>query len=228
MPTSNRRFLVPHAIRYFLAQDYPNRELIVIDDGENPIADLIPQDARIRYVRLATRHTIGAKRNLACEQAEGQFIAHWDDDDWIASWRLSYQVSALANAKGSAVCGLSRVLYYQPADRRAWFYVYPEGQRQWLAGNTLCYHRNLWKQYPFGNVNEGEDTRFVWSLPESSILPLPDHTFYVATVHERNSSPKKTSDIRWVPRPVDEIESLLGSDFRLYEAWPAGKNLALA
>jgi hypothetical protein len=137
-------------------------------------------------------------------------------------------VSALANAKGSAVCGLSRVLYYQPADRRAWFYVYPEGQRQWLAGNTLCYHRNLWKQYPFGNVNEGEDTRFVWSLPESSILPLPDHTFYVATVHERNSSPKKTSDIRWVPRPVDEIKSLLGSDFRLYEAWPAGKNLALA
>ena len=27
--------------------------------------------------------------------ARGQIIAHWDDDDWSAPWRLGYQVAAL-------------------------------------------------------------------------------------------------------------------------------------
>jgi O-antigen biosynthesis protein len=228
MPTANRRFLVPRAVRYFLAQDYPNRELIVVDDGEDPVADLMPKDSRVRYCRVAQRQTIGSKRNLACEMAEGQFIAHWDDDDWMASWRLTYQLSALANAKESTVCGLSRILYYQPAAQHAWLYVYPEGQRRWLAGNTLCYRKSLWSHYPFSNLNEGEDTRFIWSVPQSSILPLPDHTFYVATVHEKNSSPKRTREPRWLPQSVNEINALLGSDSDFYQSWPMGKNLAMA
>jgi glycosyltransferase involved in cell wall biosynthesis len=32
IPTANRRRFVPQAIRYFLTQDYPNKELIVVDD----------------------------------------------------------------------------------------------------------------------------------------------------------------------------------------------------
>jgi len=32
MPTADRRAFVPQAIRYFLRQDYGNRELIVLDD----------------------------------------------------------------------------------------------------------------------------------------------------------------------------------------------------
>ena len=51
----------------------------------------------------------------------------------------------------------------------------------------------------FLQVNQGEDTRFVWSLPESSILPLPNQRFYVATVHEKSSSPKRTQDLCWRP-----------------------------
>lgn len=31
MPTYNRRAPVPRAIRYFLRQDYPKRELILLD-----------------------------------------------------------------------------------------------------------------------------------------------------------------------------------------------------
>jgi glycosyltransferase involved in cell wall biosynthesis len=218
MPTADRRFLVPQAIRYFLGQNYSNRELIVVDDGEDSVGDLIPPDSRIRYVRLPQRHTIGAKRNIACELANGEIIAHWDDDDWIAPRRLTYQVDALRRGAGNRVCGLSTILYYDPANKRAWLYVYPENQRRWLAGNTLCYHKSIWQQHKFPAIDQGEDTRFVWSLPESSILPLPDHTFYVATVHRRNTSPKRTQDMRWLPRPNDEIRAILGSDLSFYEA----------
>ena len=84
MPTYNRRRFVPEAIRLFLTQDYPKKELVVLDDGEDNIADLIPSRPQIRYVRLDCRHSIGAKRNIACEAARGEIIAHWDDDDWYA------------------------------------------------------------------------------------------------------------------------------------------------
>jgi hypothetical protein len=73
MPTSDRRRLVGRSIRYFLGQDYPNRELVAIDDGADGVADLITADARIRYVRLPERRDDwGAKRNLGCEQARGE------------------------------------------------------------------------------------------------------------------------------------------------------------
>jgi cellulose synthase/poly-beta-1,6-N-acetylglucosamine synthase-like glycosyltransferase len=55
MPTYNRRRFVPEAIRLFLAQDYPKKELLVLDDGEDTIVDLIPNRPQIRYLRLDRR-----------------------------------------------------------------------------------------------------------------------------------------------------------------------------
>ena len=105
MPTADRRTFVPQAIAYFLRQDYPNRELIVVDDGTDAVADLIPPDPRIRYIRLARKQTLGAKRNLACQEAWGETIVHWDDDDWMAPWRLSYQMVSLLKQQAD-ICGL--------------------------------------------------------------------------------------------------------------------------
>src|SRR5688572_22799316 len=95
MPTCNRRQFISQSVWYFLRQDYDPKELIVIDDGEDRIADLLPKDDRIRYVRLDRRMPLGAKRNLACSVSQGAFVAHWDDDDWIGHDRLSRQVRAL-------------------------------------------------------------------------------------------------------------------------------------
>ena len=71
MPTHGRRRFVPLAVRYYLRQDYPHLELIVVDDGPDPIADVIPDDPRIRYVRLDRRLSVGAKRNRAIAEARG-------------------------------------------------------------------------------------------------------------------------------------------------------------
>jgi GT2 family glycosyltransferase len=114
MPTYDRRAFIPEALRCFFAQDYPNLELVVVDDGSDPIADLLPSDARIRYFRPASRMTVGAKRNYACEQARGAIIAHWDDDDWYPAWRVRAQVDALGD-QGAAVCGSSILYFYDRA-----------------------------------------------------------------------------------------------------------------
>jgi hypothetical protein len=213
MPTYNRRRFVPLAVRWFLAQDWPDKELIVIDDGTEPSGDLLPEDSRIRYVRLERRHSLGAKRNLACQAASGSVIVHWDDDDWSAPTRLTYQASSLLNAR-AAVCGLTRVYYHQPSTGRSWQYVYPAGQqRPWVSGNTLCYTRDFWRRNPFPDINIGEDARFLWSDPSRKLLALEDSSFFVACVHDANVDPKRVHHRFWHPHSTDAVRALMGEAF---------------
>ncbi len=226
MPTFNRRAFVPRAIGYFLRQDYPNRELIVVDDGTDPVEDLMPPDDRIHYVRLERRLTVGAKRNRACELARGEIIAHWDDDDWQAPYRLTYQVEALLRDK-AAVCGINRLLFYEPASRRAWQYAYPAGQRFWLAGSSLCYRRAFWDTHRFADANVGEDARFVWSGTGARMVALPDHRFHVGLIHAHNVSPKRPSGAYWQETEAGQVERLMGDDGAAYCSPPAETGQAL-
>jgi len=209
MPTAGRRRFVPQAIGYFLRQDYPNKELVIVDDGADNLADLLPDDPRVRYVRLDRALPLGAKRNEAVRLSRGDLIAHWDDDDWIAPWRLSYQVEHLLRS-GADICGLDRLLFYDPAAQRAWQYTYPRDGRAWVAGGTLCYTRACWQASPFPAITKGEDTRFVWSGRAKKILALDDHTFYVALIHPGNTSPKRTGEPRWHAESVERIRTVVG------------------
>jgi glycosyltransferase involved in cell wall biosynthesis len=215
MPTFNRRRFVPRAILYFLRQDYPNKELILVDDGTDRIGDLIPCDPRLRYIQIPQRASIGAKRNLACVQAAGQLIAHWDDDDWHAPRRLRYQVNWIMGAKGD-LCGINILLFFDIRFGRAWRYTYPEGQPAWLSGSSLVYTRDFWGGHPFPEIDVGEDSRFVWCADKERIVVLPDPTFHVGIIHEENVSPKHIDGARWQPHPVQEIRRLFGSDWDYY------------
>ena len=216
MPTFNRRMFVPQAIKYFLRQDYEPKELIVVDDGTDAIGDLIPSDERVKYIRLNQRLTIGAKRNLACQQARSEIIAHWDDDDWMAGWRLSYQVNNLLNERAD-ICGLDKVLFFDPSSDRAWEYVYTNGGKPWVYGATLCYGKGLWRRNSFPDINVGEDSRFVWSNASAKILKLDNKGLLVALVHSGNTSPKQTANSCWHPYPVEGILRLLGEDRPFYQ-----------
>src|SRR6266705_5371569 len=105
MPTADRRRFVPPAVRSFQAQDYPNKELIILDDGKDRLADLVPQDTQIHYIRRDAKQTLGLKRNECVRASRGSLIMHWDDDDWSAPNRIRYQVEALKNG-GAELCGL--------------------------------------------------------------------------------------------------------------------------
>jgi glycosyltransferase involved in cell wall biosynthesis/SAM-dependent methyltransferase len=212
LPTHNRRAFFTESVRYFRHQDYSDKELIVVDDGTDCVRDLIPDDPRIRYFRLDSRHTVGTKRNLACEHASGDIILHWDDDDWQAGWRVSYQISELLKSNAQ-LCGLDRLLYYEPSADRAWQYCYPKNNRPWVSGNTLCYKKSFWQQHRFAEINVAEDARFVWRAAAEDVLRLDDHRFIVALIHGDNVSPKITRGAYWTPQPVSAIQELMGQDF---------------
>lgn len=207
MPTAGRRQFVAQAIRHFLKQGYGNKELIVVDDGAEPVADLMPATDAVRYVRLERRMSIGAKRNLACAMAKGSIIAHWDDDDWMAPNWLHSQVATLLDNRAD-VCGLDQILFRAPALRKAWKYVY-DGAKPWVCGGTLCYTKAFWEGEPFPDIDIGEDNAFVWSRRHKNIVVNDAYELYVATVHVGNTSPKQTADRRWRDHSFEAIQKIL-------------------
>ena len=221
MPTRNRRSFVGQSIWYFLRQDYPHKELIILDDGEDSVADLIPDDERIRYVRVE-RQALGAKRNLACELSRGELIAHWDDDDWMAPHRLSTQVRELIDNE-SDLCGLRCLLHYGLDDGAAWSYNFDSTQRPWLAGGTLLYCRSAWAKSRFPEINVGEDTQFVWQQSADRVRVVVDPSFYIALIHKGNTSAKRLSDPHWERRSLDDVNQLLAPDRDFYVQLRNGK-----
>lgn len=215
MPTRNRRLFVGQSIWYFLRQEYPQRELVIIDDGEDTVADLVPDDPRIRYVQLERRTPLGAKRNIACEMSRGDLIAHWDDDDWIAPNRLSIQVNELLS-NGADVCGMRDLLHYHLEAGDAWLYRYPAHERAWVAGCTLLYRRTTWATNRFPDINVGEDSAFVFKLPPERIHAVADTSCYIALIHSRNTGIKNVADPHWERRPLAEVSYLLAFDRDFY------------
>lgn len=218
MPTYNRRAFVSHAIRYFLRQDYPNKELIVLDDGTDPVEDLIPNEATIHYFRLDQKITLGAKLNLACNYAQGNIIANWDDDDWYAPWRLQYQIEAMQEP-GIEVCGINKLLYFDLQNRQGYQYIYPADQKIWLLGSSQCYTKALWERNKFADINVGMDGLFVWATPLEQIKALEDYNFSVHMIHPNNVSPKNTEGSWWRPHPVENLQKTMGADWEYYTHW---------
>lgn len=101
MPTTaRRRWTIPNAVRFFLAQDYRGpKELIVVSDGDGTIADRLPVHPEVRHVHLSGTRSLGQKRNEACALARYEYICVWDDDDWHGPARLRAQMAPLTTAR---------------------------------------------------------------------------------------------------------------------------------
>lgn len=92
-----RQHLIEEAIQSFLLQDYPNKELIVLNDC--PGQELVCNAPGVRVVNVSERFpSLGDKRNAGVALARGDLIATWDDDDISLPWRLSLSYQMLGNA----------------------------------------------------------------------------------------------------------------------------------
>jgi hypothetical protein len=114
------------------------------------------------------------------------------------------------------LCGLARLIYYDPNADRAWEYIYQPGGQPWVCGASFCYRKQFWENYRFPAKNEGADTAWVWGIRGKKVVALPDHTFYVAMIHPRNTSPKRTQDPRWHQYSTQQVRDLLQEDWTFY------------
>lgn len=223
MPTANRREHVRRAIDLFLAQDYPRKQLFVVEDGGEKNVD-VARGAGVVYVYLGDEHrSVGEKRNYACAMLakiptlDDALIAHWDDDDWSLPQRLSTQVETMTKAK-ARLCGMDRLVFIDEtaAPPRAYIHEHrPTRARPiWLAGGTLIYERSLWEELGgFKHVLNGEDTQFVDEAVRRDVrcAVVGDLSLYVAKIHGSNTVDYKSVVDRWSPFSVETVKSWMAS-----------------
>lgn len=187
MPTKNRAKYIPLAIDYFKKQDYPNKELIIIDDGSSPIKELVPDDPRIRYFFVEQQDpTIGAKRNYGCQQANGEIITHWDDDDWYAADWLSFQLKSFLTS-GADIGGLNQVQYWSPLLRTCWVVKNSDTQYPWLSGQSLIYRKEFWEEHYFQDQQTGSDDQFV-GINGARLFAHDYYQGLLAVLHGQNAT----------------------------------------
>jgi glycosyltransferase involved in cell wall biosynthesis len=102
-PTYSRESHLSKIHRCFKSQDYPDLEWLILDDSPGPSEEFTAtSDSRIRYRHISKRLSIGEKRNLLVDEAAGDIIVHFDDDDF---YNLNY-VSSMVGALNEKECDL--------------------------------------------------------------------------------------------------------------------------
>jgi len=104
MVTANRVDIARVAIECFERQTWINKELVIIDDGDEDYSDMISSFAcvdQVRYIKLTAsspRLSLGELRNMSIEEARGEWCVQWDDDEWYHPERLAVQLDAAVQA----------------------------------------------------------------------------------------------------------------------------------
>jgi glycosyltransferase involved in cell wall biosynthesis len=227
MPTRNRPQFVRQAVASFARQTHAPAELVVVDDGDEPVEHLC-YAPRIRYIRTLGDVSLGAKMNLGIDQAAGEYIIKWDDDDWHHDDFNGTMLEALLGSANPdttlAACGC--VLVFMAGDtilRRT-----PGGL---TVGGTLTFTKTLWRRTPFRDLGVEEDYWFrVDTAAEIVRVNRPE--LYVVVRHGRNTWVKSRDGRRnidrvWqqLPRAAVEAADLFSSDeLEFYLSLPALRN----
>ncbi len=145
----------------------------------------MPDDEHIRLLVLEGAPGIGDKRNLGCNHARGEVIAHWDDDDYSAHTRLADQLARL-DSSGKPVTGYHAMRF---TDGTRWWKF--EGKKSYALGTSLCYRKEAWQRNKFPAIQVGEDNHFVAVAAARGELVTADAgELMYANNHPGNTSPK--------------------------------------
>jgi hypothetical protein len=146
------------AIECFKAQTYPNKNLLIVNHGVQPLASGDPRIVELR-LQKSRWQTVGDLRNLALEHATGDFVINWDDDDWHHPRRIEVQMGARGD--DTAVLLKTRV-HHSLVNGCSRYAEYPRG-----AEATILHPRNTAYRYP--SMLRGSDSvfanRFATRLP---------------------------------------------------------------
>jgi len=126
-PTYGRFSRLRESLACFLAQDYPNKQLIILNDAPVQLGAVDAPD--VHLLNLTQFANLGEKRQTLleeavpfCNQREGAelpvYCAHWDDDDLYLPWHLSSCVEALqagvAQPPSAVKCVQPHGAWYMP------------------------------------------------------------------------------------------------------------------
>ena len=190
-PTFNRRPFIHAMITCFNEQDYPQdrMEWIIIDDGTDPVEDLVASHPRVKYFKYDTKMTLGKKRNLLHEKSRGEILVYMDDDDYYPPKRVSHAVEMLVSHPDALCAGSSEIyIYFKHIKQMKRFGPY--GSNHATAG-TFAFKRKLLKQHKYeDDACLAEERAFLkdYTVPFVQLDPMK---VILVFSHEHNTFDKR-------------------------------------
>jgi glycosyltransferase involved in cell wall biosynthesis len=182
-------------------QTYPNRELVVVNEGppayQRQIADHLKNRPDVRLIFLDGKYTLGALRNISISLCFGELFVQWDDDDFNAPERLAVQYAHLKRHPQARACYLTDQLHYFFTSKRLfwndWAGFHNGGRKIYslIPGTVMAYRDGLPARYPTAghHCSAGEDTVFAARLlerDEEVLLLSGQGHLHVYTYHGGN------------------------------------------
>lgn len=192
--TRDRRAFIPLAKYCFLVQAYPENKLewVIVDDGKDQIKDLVSDIPNVKYVLVDEPLSIGAKRNLAIENASHDVLVMMDDDDVYPNHSVLSRVANLALEPRRQCLFSTTIPCYQIHDKKSFMNVppitLPMSQR--VSEATLCFTRKFWEDRKFPDQQIAEGDAFVHGR-EHMCRELSPQDVIVSLVHKHNTTARK-------------------------------------
>ena len=190
-PTFNRRPFINAMISCFNNQDYPQdrMEWIIIDDGTDPVEDMVASHPRVKYFKYDTKMTLGKKRNLLHEKSRGEILVYMDDDDYYPPQRVSHAVEMLVSHPEALCAGSSEIyIYFKHIGQMKRFGPY--GPNHATAG-TFAFKRKLLKNNRYNDdACLAEERAFLkdYTVPFVQLNPMK---VILVFSHEHNTFDKR-------------------------------------
>ena len=187
MVTANRLHIAKRAIKCFADQSYPNKELIIIDDGEENYKNVLKNYSKfeIKYVKVVRqkKSSLGFLRNYSLDNATGDYIIQWDDDDWYHPKRLDIQANILN--KGYDACCLSATIMH--INSKEYKYNPFIGQLRDGIPGSIMHKKN--QNIRYSNLNREEDTYYLreWSRKKLYMFDKSYSYLFIRSYHGDNT-----------------------------------------
>jgi len=158
IPTYNRKDLLRRCLAAAMSQDYPDYEVIVMDDGSTDgTGEMVQREfPQVRYIRQEPNRGPAAARNRGIEAATGEIVAFTDDDCVAPPEWLKTHASYYADPSVGAVGGVQMPRnpnFFDKFEMAHYANVYTEFQRVTSLGhigglvtNNLSVRRELFEK----------------------------------------------------------------------------------
>ncbi len=200
--TANGRFdFFKKSCQCYFDQTYPNRELVVVNEGsidyQNKISQFLSSRQDVRLIFLDGKYSLGSLRNISIALSTGELFVQWDDDDFNTPERISVQYYFLKNHPDFQVCYLTDQLHYYFTTKllfwNDWNKFHSGGRKEYslIPGTIMAYKKTFNVRYPSSgnNCSAGEDSVLAYSLlkNEEKVLLMSGYgNMQMYTFHGKN------------------------------------------
>lgn len=242
VPLFNSELYLNDCVQSILSQDYPNWELILIDDGSTDNSGSIcrnftAKDHRIKYVRCENKGPSHA-RNLGLDMIQGEYVMFVDSDDQLLPEAISVLLKTQKKYNADYVEGNIRESSIRnkisPSESKIIIYSKTEALDNLLYQKKLLsspwaklYKRSLFKEIRFREGIIYEDLQLIYRIIyNSEIVVYIDYPVYFYRKHSGSLINTWNKERLAVLDVTAEIEKSVSNEYPLQIAAARDRRLS--